>query len=63
MGADTVIWLCFEDRSKLEEGEFYFDRAIASKHVWGGGTRYKPEKVKQLAEILRARASDAVAAK
>ncbi|KAJ7969764.1 Short-chain dehydrogenase/reductase [Quillaja saponaria] len=32
-GADTVIWLALQPKEKLMSGEFYFDRAVAPKHL------------------------------
>lgn len=51
-GADTVLWLLTEDPEKLVPGEFYFDRAVASKHITGGFTRYDPSAVDALVQKL-----------
>jgi len=46
-GADTAVWLACEDESKLQNGAFYLDRAVAEKHMWGAGTQYTDQQ-KQL---------------
>lgn len=42
-GADTITWLGLQPRTKLQNGEFYFDRKVAPKHLPGCGTKYSPE--------------------
>ncbi|PKI62371.1 dehydrogenase/reductase SDR family member 12 [Punica granatum] len=38
-GADTVIWLALQPKDKLVPGAFYFDRAVAPKHLAFAATR------------------------
>mmetsp|Transcript_9877 Transcript_9877/g.24673 ORF Transcript_9877/g.24673 Transcript_9877/m.24673 type:complete len:325 (-) Transcript_9877:380-1354(-) len=52
MGADTIVWLCLQDDSKLENGGFYLDRQPQSKHLRWGGTQYTPQQVDQLWDKL-----------
>ncbi|KAL3737127.1 hypothetical protein ACJRO7_025967 [Eucalyptus globulus] len=33
-GADTIIWLALQPKDKLVSGAFYFDRALAPKHLY-----------------------------
>ena len=37
-GADTVLWLALQPKEKLSPGAFYFDRAVAPKHLKFAGT-------------------------
>ncbi|EEF38096.1 dehydrogenase/reductase SDR family member 12 [Ricinus communis] len=37
-GADTVLWLALQPKEKLESGAFYFDRAVAPKHLMSAAT-------------------------
>ncbi|MQL96843.1 hypothetical protein Taro_029526 [Colocasia esculenta] len=37
-GADTVVWLALQPKEKLVPGAFYFDRAVAPKHLLFSGT-------------------------
>jgi hypothetical protein len=44
-GADTIVWLALQPNSSLQNGAFYFDRAVAPKHLKGFRTGYTNEKV------------------
>ncbi|XP_039171721.1 dehydrogenase/reductase SDR family member 12 isoform X2 [Eucalyptus grandis] len=37
-GADTIIWLALQPKDKLVSGAFYFDRALAPKHLMFAAT-------------------------
>ncbi|CAK9199200.1 unnamed protein product [Sphagnum troendelagicum] len=47
-GADTIVWLALQPNSSLQNGAFYFDRAVAPKHLQGFRTEYTNEKVSAL---------------
>jgi dehydrogenase/reductase SDR family protein 12 len=51
-GIDTVIWLSVTPDKHLVSGEFYFDRAVADKHLTIASTSYDDEKVDALVGIL-----------
>lgn len=47
-GIDTVIWLTVSSEKNLQSGEFYFDRAVADKHLTIASTSYDEEKADSL---------------
>ena len=52
-GADTVVWLSVrEDTTTLENGGFYLDRAVQSKHLPFALTSYSDEEVSRLMKKL-----------
>ena len=55
-GADTVVWLSVVDaaKAKLANGAFYFDRAVAEKHLPLSWTEYPPERAAELVRKLAA---------
>jgi dehydrogenase/reductase SDR family protein 12 len=44
-GADTIVWLALQPNSSLQNGAFYFDRAVAPKHLKDFRTGYTNQKV------------------
>ncbi|EFJ10807.1 hypothetical protein SELMODRAFT_271962 [Selaginella moellendorffii] len=52
-GADTIVWLSLQPNSKLKSGEFYFDRALAPKHLAACGTGYKPQLAAKIISKVR----------
>jgi dehydrogenase/reductase SDR family protein 12 len=51
-GTDTITWLALQPRAKLQNGEFYFDRKVAAKHLPGFGTQYTPKQVATIASKI-----------
>jgi dehydrogenase/reductase SDR family protein 12 len=57
-GADTIVWLTASKSANnpqkpLVNGEFWSDRQIFRKHLWGAWSQYKEESVDELANILK----------
>lgn len=53
-GADGIIYLAIaDDAVSYANGEFFFDRCPAGKHLWLGGTQYANGDADRLADRLR----------
>ncbi|KAH6826858.1 Rossmann-fold superfamily protein [Perilla frutescens var. hirtella] len=52
-GADTVLWLALQPKEKLVSGEFYFDRAEASKHLPFAATKGTHSAIDSIVGKLR----------
>ncbi|GLJ26378.1 hypothetical protein SUGI_0508270 [Cryptomeria japonica] len=52
-GADTVVWLALQPKDKLKQGQFYFDRAEAPKHLPLAGTKYSADQINSIVGTLR----------
>ena len=50
-GADTAVWLALKKRG--ESGQFWFDRDIARRHLWGAGTETTGELSEQVESICK----------
>ena len=51
-GADTVLWLSAVDSERLENGEFYFDRKPADKHLNWNSTSVPETDVEKMMQLL-----------
>ncbi|XP_050214995.1 uncharacterized protein LOC126666078 [Mercurialis annua] len=56
-GADTVIWLALQPKEKLVSGGFYFDRAIAPKHLKFSATSGSETLIDSIISNLRSMAT------
>lgn len=52
-GADTIVWLARQPRSKLKEGGFYFDRQSVTKHLPLAWTEYTAPAVDEIYDKLK----------
>ena len=52
-GADTINYLVAEEKGKLVNGGFYFDRGATSKHLMISGTSYNNKEAQQMMEKLQ----------
>lgn len=60
-GADTIVWLASCDGKEiLENGGFYLDRSVNSKHLFLGGTGYSDKDRTELMNKLEILAKPAV---
>ena len=51
-GADTILYLSVAELEQLKNGEFYFDREVADKHLTIALTSYKQKEADALMEKL-----------
>jgi len=52
-GADTVLWLALQPKEKLSPGAFYFDRAVAPKHLKFAGTMSSHSQINSIVDSIR----------
>ena len=52
-GADTVLWLALQPKEKLSPGAFYFDQAVAPKHLKFAGTMSSHSQINSIVDSIR----------
>jgi len=50
-GADTVVWLACQPRG--QSGEFWLDRQVTRRHLWGAGTEVDESKAVRMDQLCR----------